>query len=182
MRKYIGKHVNKTIPVGYNSTRGENKSWDNGRNQNPPQDSPIKTTAMTFTVATTTIMLINTKGSILESFLLFRGLEFGNETFHFDCGINLSRCGVKRAGCYGELWLCPLSQDLFSPRVELYPTGIVLFTCFPMYILMFKCVNSEGYLFYMDNTRQVWEVLSGHAKREEMVVEQIGRSSGSYYS
>ena len=39
-------------------------------------------------------MLINTKGSILESLPLFRGLEFGNKTFHFDCGINLSRCGI----------------------------------------------------------------------------------------
>ena len=73
---------------------------------------------MTFTVATTTIMLINTKGSILESLLLFRGLEFGNETFHFNRGINLSRCDIERAGCYGELWLRPLSQDLFSARVE----------------------------------------------------------------
>ena len=72
---------------------------------------------MIFTFATATIMLINTKGSILEPFLLFRGLEFGSETFHFDCGINLSRCGIKRAGCYGELWLRPLSQDLFSARV-----------------------------------------------------------------
>ena len=68
-------------------------------------------------IATTTIMLINTKGSILESLPLFRGLEFGNKTIHFDCGINLSRCGIGRAGCYGELWLRPLSQDLFSPRV-----------------------------------------------------------------
>ena len=73
---------------------------------------------MTFTVATTTIMLINTKGSILESLLLFRGLEFSNETFHFDCGINLSRFRIERAGCYGELWLHPLSQDLFSARVD----------------------------------------------------------------
>ena len=63
-------------------------------------------------------MLINTKGSILESLLLFRGLEFGNETFHLDHGINLSRCGIERAGCYGELWLRPLSQDLFSARVS----------------------------------------------------------------
>ena len=73
---------------------------------------------MTFTVATTTIMLINTKGSIFESHLLFRDLEFGNETFHFDRGINLSRCGIERAGCLVELWLRPLSQDLFSPRVR----------------------------------------------------------------
>ena len=64
-------------------------------------------------------MLINTKGSILESLLLWRGLEFCNETFHFDCGINLSRCGIERAGCYGQLWLGPLSQDLFSARVIL---------------------------------------------------------------
>ena len=63
-------------------------------------------------------MLINTKGSILESLLLLRGLEFGNETFHFDCGINLSRCSIERAGCYGELWLHPLPQDLFSARAE----------------------------------------------------------------
>ena len=74
---------------------------------------------MTFTVAITAIMLINAKGSILESLLLFRDLEFGNETFHFDCGINLSRCGIERAGCYGQLWLRPLSQDLFSARVEI---------------------------------------------------------------
>ena len=47
---------------------------------------------------------------------------------------------------------------------------------------MFKCLNSERDLFYMDNTRQVRGVLSGYAKREGMVVEQIGRSSGSYYS
>ena len=72
---------------------------------------------MTITIATTTIMLINTKGPILESLLLFGGLEFGNETFHFNCGINLSRCGIERAGCYGELWLRLLSQDLFSARV-----------------------------------------------------------------
>jgi len=38
-------------------------------------------------------------------------------SLHFDCGINLSRCGIGRAGCYGELWSRPLSQDLFSPRV-----------------------------------------------------------------
>ena len=63
-------------------------------------------------------MLINTKDSILESFPLFRGLEFGNGTFHFDCGINLSRCDIERAGCYGELCLRPLSQDLFSARVD----------------------------------------------------------------
>ena len=47
---------------------------------------------------------------------------------------------------------------------------------------LFKCVNSERDLFYVDNTRQVRVVLSGHAKQEGMVVEQIGRSSGSYYS
>ena len=29
-----------------------------------------------------------------------------------------SRGGIERAGCYGELWLRPLSQDLFSARVE----------------------------------------------------------------
>ena len=74
---------------------------------------------MTFTVATTTITSINTKGSILEWVLLFRGLEFGNETFHFDSGINLSRCGIERAGCDVELWLRPLSQDLFSARVNI---------------------------------------------------------------
>ena len=53
---------------------------------------------MTCTVATTTIMLINTEASILESLLLFRGLEFSNETFHLDRGTNLSRCGIERAG------------------------------------------------------------------------------------
>ena len=48
---------------------------------------------------------------------------------------------------------------------------------------LFKCVNSERDLFYVDNTRQVQGVLSGHTKREGIViVEQIGRSSGSYYS
>ena len=51
---------------------------------------------------------------------------------------------------------------------------------------VFKCVNSERDLFYVDNTRQVRGVLSGvlsgHAKRGGVVVEQIGRSSGSYYS
>ena len=56
-------------------------------------------------------MLINAKGSILESLPLFRGLEFGNETFHFDYGINLSRCGIERAGCARCL------RDLFSARV-----------------------------------------------------------------
>ena len=61
-------------------------------------------------------MLISAKGSILESLPLFRGLEFGNETFHFDCDINLSR-GIERAGCNWELWLHPLPQDLFSARV-----------------------------------------------------------------
>ena len=64
-------------------------------------------------------MLINTKGSIVESLPLFRSLEFGNETFHFDYGINLSRCSIERAGCNVELWLRPLSQDLFSARVGL---------------------------------------------------------------
>ena len=51
---------------------------------------------------------------------------------------------------------------------------------------MFKCVNSERDLFYVDNTRKVRGVLSGHTKRGGIVivvlVEQIGRSSGSYYS
>ena len=47
---------------------------------------------------------------------------------------------------------------------------------------LFKCVNSKRDLFYVDNTRQVRGVLSGHAKRGGMVVEQIGRSPGSYYS
>ena len=61
-------------------------------------------------------MLINTKGSILESLPLFRGLEFCNATFHFNYGINLSRCGIERAGCNGELWLRPLFQDLLSPE------------------------------------------------------------------
>ena len=31
--------------------------------------------------------------------------------------MNLSRGGIERAGCYGELWLRPLSQDLLSARV-----------------------------------------------------------------
>ena len=39
--------------------------------------------------------------------------------------------------------------------------------------MLFKCVNSERDLFYVDNTRQVRGVLSGHAKRGGMVVEQI---------
>ena len=43
--------------------------------------------------------------------------------FNFDCGINLSRCGIEKAGCYGELWLRPLSQDLFSPRVVITNYG-----------------------------------------------------------
>ena len=52
---------------------------------------------------------------------------------------------------------------------------------------MFKCVNSERDLFYVDNTRQVRGVLSRHAERGGRIVvvilvEQIGRSSGSYYS
>ena len=84
-------------------TRGENKPLDKGRDHNPPQNSPIEITTMTFTIAITTTMLINTKGSILESLPLFRVLEFGNETFDFDCGINSSRCGIERAGCYREL-------------------------------------------------------------------------------
>ena len=62
-------------------------------------------------------MLINTKSSILKSFLLFRRLEFGNKTSHFDRGINLSGCGIEKASRYVELWLRPLSQDLFSARV-----------------------------------------------------------------
>ena len=41
------------------------------------------------TIATTTMMLINTKSFILEPLPLFRGLEFGNETFYFNYGINL---------------------------------------------------------------------------------------------
>ena len=69
-------------------------------------------------------MPTNTKSSILESLALIRGLEFGNETLHFDCGINLSRCGIEKAGCYGELWLRPLSQDLFSARVRYNPLGL----------------------------------------------------------
>ena len=64
------------------------------------------------------LLLINTKDYILEPLPLFRGLEFGNKTFHFDCSINLSRCGIERAGCYGEWWLRPLPQDLFSPQVQ----------------------------------------------------------------
>ena len=47
-------------------------------------------------------------------------------------------------------------------------------------------MNSERDLFYVDNTRQVRGVLSRHAKHEGRIVvilvEQIGRSSGSYYS
>ena len=43
-------------------------------------------------------------------------------------------------------------------------------------------MNSERDLFHVDNTRQVRGVLSGYAKQGGMVVEQIGRSSGSYYS
>ena len=70
---------------------------------------------MTFTVATTTIMLIHTKGVILEFLLCSK---------------------------------CELRHDLF----------------------------------YVDNTRQMRGVLPGHAKRGEVgkVLEQIGRSSGSY--
>ena len=47
---------------------------------------------------------------------------------------------------------------------------------------LFKCVNSERDLFYMDNTRQVRGCCQGTLKRGGIVVEQIGRSSGSYYS
>ena len=47
-------------------------------------------------------------------------------------------------------------------------------------------MNSERDLFYLDNTKQVREVLSEHAKlgggRVGIVVEQIDRSSDSYYS
>lgn len=69
-------------------------------------------------IPTATIMLINTQGSILESLPLLRGLESGNKIFHFDGGINLSGRGIERAGCYGKLWLHPLSQNLFSWRVR----------------------------------------------------------------
>ena len=52
--------------------------------------------------------------------------------------------------------------------------------------MLFKCVNSERDLFYVDNTRQVRGVLSRHTKQGGRIVvilvEQIGRSSGSYYS
>ena len=57
-------------------------------------------------------MLINTKGSILESLPLFKVLEFGNETFHFDCGINSSRCGIERAGCYEGIMVAPVVSGL----------------------------------------------------------------------
>ena len=63
-------------------------------------------------------MLINTRGSTLESLPIFRALEFGNETFHFDCGVYLSRYSIERARCYEELCLRPLSQDLFSARAH----------------------------------------------------------------
>ena len=71
---------------------------------------------MTITITTTSIMLINTKGSILESLPLFRGLEFCNETFRFDYGINLSRCGIEKAGCNGELWLCTRCEIEFLTK------------------------------------------------------------------
>ena len=65
-------------------------------------------------------MLINTKGSILESLSLFRGLEFGNETFHFDCDINLSRCSIERAGCNGECG-CARCLRTYSRREYIFP-------------------------------------------------------------
>jgi len=44
------------------------------------------------------------------------------------------------------------------------------------------CERQGHDLFYLDNTRQVCGLLQGHAKRGGIVVEQIGRNSGSYYS
>ena len=65
----------------YSSTCDENKSWDNERNHNPLQNSPIVTATIAITIATTAIMSINTKASILESLPLSRGLVFGNRIF-----------------------------------------------------------------------------------------------------
>ena len=71
---------------------------------------------MAITIATTTVMSINTKASILESLPLSRGPAFDNGTFHFDCGINLGNSGIGIVEC-GGLLLRPLSEDLFSARV-----------------------------------------------------------------
>ena len=62
------------------------------------------------------------------------------------------------------------------------PSSLRYTECLYFLILLFKCVNSERDLFHVDNTRQVRGVLSRHTKRGEIVVEQIGRGSGSYYS
>ena len=47
-------------------------------------------------VATTTtiIMTLNTAGCVLVSLLLFRGSVSGSKTLDFDCGIDLSSCGI----------------------------------------------------------------------------------------
>jgi len=43
------------------------------------------------------------------------------------------------------------------------------------------CERQGHDLFYLDNTRQVRGVLQGHTKQGGIVVEQIGRNSGSYF-
>ena len=44
-------------------------------------------------ITTTIIMTIDTVGCVLVS-LLFRGLVSGSKTLDFDCGIDLSSCGI----------------------------------------------------------------------------------------
>jgi len=55
-------------------------------------------------IATTTIIAINTKAYIFVS--LSRGIGSGDRTFHFDCGIDLSRCGIAIVECFWGLQLC----------------------------------------------------------------------------
>ena len=73
----------------------------------------------------------------------------------------------------------PGTQSLLSLAIDRSFVYLISYHFLPP---LFKYVNSERDLFYVDNTRQVRAVLSGNAKRGGMVVEQIGRSSGSCYS
>jgi len=45
-------------------------------------------------ITTTIIMTIDTVGCVLVSLLLFRGSVSGSKTLDFDCGIDLSSCGI----------------------------------------------------------------------------------------
>jgi len=50
-------------------------------------------------------MTINIMARIFVYLLLFRGLGSGNRTFDFDCGIDLSSCGIVTVEYCGEFFL-----------------------------------------------------------------------------